>query len=431
MSLEEVPYLVSGGCTMCHNNWDNRERFGLGDYYLKQSSNGIYITKNAAILPWTAGLSDANKTNDNSAKTGDIKITLFNVNAAGDETPGNINATVRVEMENWHGENSNDFGVYNIVATGVGNVTFDTSNESGSNNLTSLKGDYFKVVITNNGTDNITASIASLYGAATYNGGKKGKFTNLFETSFTSATGVTTLNLIGSGETVDTDDLIYAIAEGKSAAEYALHTTWLYNSTRLDKVWGDWSGISPAPMQYVSTFGRARPDRKEAPDGYDRVTSCDNAANGMCHITLATVGLSMEHTEWKKELPGTTYTVNGKNPNLGSTTYFTHDMKLTTTEYAAKPVKLCGACHITQMPPMNDNGEPIGDLDLVQINTRVYAEDGSVIYLNDKSGTDKNGADLPHVDVTYHSPTSWAHQTVPCIRCHSHAGVGAGVTIKD
>lgn len=196
--------------------------------------------------------------------------------------------------------------------------------------------------------------------------------------------------------------------------------------SRIDYLWSQLSALSPGPVGY-RIINITDPTKKEG---------CGTAEKGMCHIAVGAV------TSSKKELPEY---ANGTNTTLGGTgIFFTHEMAFTTAQYAAKPVKICGACHVFKLPPMRWGGEPWAELDVRSASTN-SAEPGAPEYSTDPFGFGPNyndlvGDALVNADthstpaykvfrVAYRTP-DWAHANVPCIRCHAHAGI-QGSTVSD
>ena len=186
------------------------------------------------------------------------------------------------------------------------------------------------------------------------------------------------------------------------------------NHSRIDYVWSALSALSPGPVAVtrinVST---------------QAITSCGTAEKGLCHIAEAAVGLSAAGK--KQEFPDINQTAHGAG------VFFTHEMAYTTAQYAAKPVKLCGACHVFKLPPMKWGGEPwYGDDVKALSNTNPSgAVPNQLPFVGDPFGFTPNykmTGELKFVrssetyDVLYRTP-DWAHANVPCLRCHAHAGI--------
>ncbi len=185
--------------------------------------------------------------------------------------------------------------------------------------------------------------------------------------------------------------------------------------SRLDYVWSALSALSPGP----ATF--------EIRNGTGEVgSSCGNAEKGLCHAAFQAVGMAL---------------VNDNN------TFFVHEIPYTTAQYAAEPVKLCGACHVFELPPMTWGGEPWsqGVIEAASLNGGAAPIAANAINNNpddpfgfkpnyDMTGfvklTNKDDSgSTQYSDITYKTP-DWAHQNVPCIGCHAHAGI-SGVTVSD
>lgn len=384
---------ISIGCTMCHNTWDNREEMGLGDFYVKKDPDtGLILAKNAEIIPWAYGITDANKTYtpSESSRKGNITITLTNET---DSVAGDINAAVKVTVENWHGLTGDTSGTFD--ALGVGNITFNTSSVAPvgvtvTDSMTfPIYGDYFNVEITNNGLNNLKVDVASIFGKADFKSTAKDLFT------------VT----VAAGKKVNTDDK--NIKAGMSTGlPYSLHTTFVYNYTRYDKVWGTLSANSPNPGIYMSTYGRPyfRPDVAGADTNYtynsaekfQRAVSCGSTERGGCHAGVLTAVGAAGALGKLPDAPGKAFLAGGG----GSGIYFKHEMAYTTDTYADKSVKLCVVCHVNKAPPMDDAGKPLGVEKTLDYEGEYY-----------------------NITAEWNAPTSWAHQQVACIRCHSHAGI--------
>lgn len=244
--------------------------------------------------------------------------------------------------------------------------------------------------------------------------------------------------------------------------------------TRLDYVWSNLSAKSPGPVGFQlwnytnGTLARTR--------GASRYVSCGTAEKGMCHIAENAVAMSA--ADKKLEYPNQTK-LGGKAANEGAGVFYTHEMAYTTAQYAAKPVKICGACHVFKLPPMKWGGEPwagsvvransvgipygekggwwennpVTDLENLSASNalnpggpehNVEITDPAVrtavtAGLSDPFGFtptyDQTGHiswnrdGEPSMEVYYRTP-DWAHQIVPCIRCHTHAGIN-GESVSD
>lgn len=199
--------------------------------------------------------------------------------------------------------------------------------------------------------------------------------------------------------------------------------------TRLDYVWSKLSSLSPGPVGFRIT-GASAP-----------YYSCGTAEKGLCHSAVDAVALSS--LDKKREFPEYG---NGTNLTLyGAGTFFQHEMAFTTAQYAAKPVKICGACHVFKLPPMRWGGEPWAVKDVYEFSQEYqsYAETygGQVAHdaiatgwydatdpfgfrptYNDLTGDATVQGSDKIFDVRFRTP-DWAHANVPCIRCHVHAGI--------
>ena len=221
------------------------------------------------------------------------------------------------------------------------------------------------------------------------------------------------------------------------------------NHTRLDYVWSLLSSKSPGPVVFEIVDE----------DGIGIDDGCGTAEKGLCHAAEKAVALAAMNK--KLEFPDQ-YNEGDQNGGTGELTYtydpdtsdsfvvgdtngdgfatpgegvsgqgvfFTHEMAYTTAQYAAKPVKLCGACHVFKLPPMTWGGEPWAGADI-----RDFSDDknlqGSVPSTDpfgftptyDQSGYINFTYSGDNFNVMYRTP-DWAHQMVPCMRCHVHAGI--------
>lgn len=230
---------------------------------------------------------------------------------------------------------------------------------------------------------------------------------------------------------------------------YKFNTTDGSTYYRLDWVWSKLSSLSPGPVgfQVVNV-------------SQDKVLgSCGTAEKGMCHAAADAVSLSF--LGYKREFPEYPNNATGgealgfppgyKNLTTlsGSGTFFQHEMAFTTAQYAAKQVKICGACHVFKLPPMRWGGEPWAVKDVWDFankdNPGYYLPPPAPDYVNDDpfgfrpTYNDLTGdADVDtHVStrvgqvthtyekefkVRFRTP-DWAHANIVCIRCHVHAGI--------
>jgi hypothetical protein len=209
-------------------------------------------------------------------------------------------------------------------------------------------------------------------------------------------------------------------------------TTYAYtdskgtNWTRLDYLWSDLSSISPMPATFIDSNSTTYIKG-------DSSMSCGRSSTerGLCHIASTAV-TQMELGQ-----------LSGPNLTSETSALFRHEMAYTTDQYAAKPVKMCGVCHVDKLPPMTWGGEPwsqgviqqasanngSANISLNGVNNNPYDPFGfqpaydSTGFINLDNGTKTDMA------VTYKTP-DWAHANVACIRCHEHAGIN-GATVSD
>ena len=205
--------------------------------------------------------------------------------------------------------------------------------------------------------------------------------------------------------------------------------------TRVDYIWSALSAISPGPAFFNSTGGNA-----SAQGG------CGTAEKGLCHIAQNSVAIAEFGA--RPEFPN-----NGSNGTApiktsGSGVFFRHEMAFTTAQYAAKPVKLCGACHVFKLPPMVWGGEPWSAkvVQLASLNNGTILDNGRLPQTMPNGDPGDPFGFTPlypvagsiNISYTGHNQTfniaykapDWAHANVPCIRCHTHAGVN-GVGVSD
>lgn len=232
--------------------------------------------------------------------------------------------------------------------------------------------------------------------------------------------------------------------------------------SRLDYVWSNLSSISPGPAFFSSSGGT-------------QSGSCGTAEKGLCHIAASSVAESEfgARPEYPNQadngtnVNGGTGTITGQGATHGSGVFFRHEMAFTTAQYAAKPVKLCGACHVFKLPPMSWGGEPWSAAVITAASNDptfiVNSQNGTLPILdattlqNARSGASNDygqwvslsgdpfgftplyptvggvfltgGTAAKNFTVLYKTP-DWAHANVPCIRCHAHAGVN-GVSVTN
>lgn len=226
---------------------------------------------------------------------------------------------------------------------------------------------------------------------------------------------------------------------------------------RVDYLWSALSALSPGPVSF-NLGGQP---------------SCGTAEKGLCHIAEDAVALAAankkgEFSQLEDFGPdGIKNTLD--DPAVadlynshGAGVFFQHEMAYTTAQYSAKPVKLCGACHVFKLPPMVWGGENWASMDIKSASILVggaaggfepvvplFKDDGDGIatlgeglysdpfgfrpaydLTGEYHGTSgKAGSALENFDVRYRTP-DWAHMNVPCIRCHSHAGI-SGETVSS
>jgi len=239
--------------------------------------------------------------------------------------------------------------------------------------------------------------------------------------------------------------------------------TYYWNDTntgtkhyRLDYVWSQLSALSPGPVGW-QVLGQVS----------TKTQGCGSAEKGMCHLAIGAVVSEAIKQEIPEYPNGTNYTNdswsyynNANRPatalgaenavagTVGGGIFFTHEMAFTTAQYAAKPVKICGACHVFKLPPMKWGGEPwaISDIETandnngtVQPNTDPFGfgptyNDLTGEGLINSKGLNTSAPNWPEASqyafrVAFKTP-DWAHANVPCIRCHVHAGVN-GETVSN
>lgn len=230
------------------------------------------------------------------------------------------------------------------------------------------------------------------------------------------------------------------------------------NWKRVDYLWSALSALSPGPV----AFQEIDPGIDLAYGTADDVTaaSCGTAEKGLCHIavesvSLAAAGKKQEFSSTRDVGPdgimGTADDIAGPGGTSGAGVFFNHEMAYTTAQYAAKPVKLCGACHVFKLPPMVWGGEAWANMDIKSASRltdgkggvgevtplftelNVYSDPFGFRPAYDLTGEYHglygSGAAKEYFDIRYKTP-DWAHQNVPCIRCHSHAGV-TGETVSS
>jgi hypothetical protein len=218
------------------------------------------------------------------------------------------------------------------------------------------------------------------------------------------------------------------------------YTDSLGTHSRLDYVWSALSAKSPGPIGFV---------RVNSSTGARSSCAGGTVEHGLCHMAASAVVLA--YTDKKNEVmdfpddnsSSTGFT--GSTSRTGKGIFFTHEMAFTTAQYAAKPVKICGACHVLKLPPMQWGGEPWAIAEIKAFSAGVDPADpfGFRPTYNDlvavagedmqveknyleSIGRAENTLTLP---VAFRTP-DWAHANVPCIRCHVHAGIN-GEMVSD
>ena len=200
--------------------------------------------------------------------------------------------------------------------------------------------------------------------------------------------------------------------------------------TRLDYVWSALSALSPGPV----VFELLKEDGTVA-------EGCGTAEKGLCHaaeqaVALAAVNKKLEFPDQANVgngIDGDTFVIADKNGDGiadsgesagGQGVFFQHEMAYTTAQYAAKPVKLCGACHVFKLPPMKWGGEPWAGDDIKELSVpgSSVGDPFGFTPTYDQSG-DLNFAYKGAIFETKYKTPDWAHSTVPCMRCHVHAGI--------
>lgn len=225
------------------------------------------------------------------------------------------------------------------------------------------------------------------------------------------------------------------------------------NWKRIDYVWSALSALSPGPVAFQEVDPGVDTIYGTADDTI--IAGCGTAEKGLCHIAKEAVGLAAaakkgEFSELEQAGPdgmlGTADDTDLYN-NHGAGVFFQHEMAYTTAQYAAKPVKLCGACHVFKLPPMVWGGEAWASMDIKSASiiaaggvegapaftdaTNLYSDPFGFRPAYDLTGEyhGKYTRANEYFDIRYKTP-DWAHQNVPCIRCHSHAGV-TGETVSS
>jgi hypothetical protein len=225
------------------------------------------------------------------------------------------------------------------------------------------------------------------------------------------------------------NSIVVAWPAGLDVYQYTYGNT---TYSRLDYVWSRLSALSPGPVGFRVLNGTN-------PAGA-ALAGCGTAEKGLCHAATDAVALSMLGA--KREFPefpnlatnGSNGTVSGINPQnmttlTGSGVFFQHEMAFTTAQYAAKPVKICGSCHVFKLPPMRWGGEPWAVKDVWDYSNGNYPNSDPFGFrptYNDLTGEanveSHVGTQTKEFNVMFRTP-DWAHSNVPCIRCHVHAGI--------
>jgi hypothetical protein len=209
--------------------------------------------------------------------------------------------------------------------------------------------------------------------------------------------------------------------------------------TRVDYVWSKLSSLSPGPVGFLKI---------NSSTGATNTCGSGSAEHGMCHIGKDAVAMSFASQRASvQEFPAVPQ--NGTQNlsamsfagKVGAGDFFRHEMAFTTAQYAAVNIKICGACHIFKLPPMQWGGEPWATSDINAASghpifplnaTSGYNDDPfgfrpTYNSLTGTSGVLTHGKD--NISVDFRTP-DFAHANVKCIRCHVHAGIN-GETVTD
>ncbi len=237
--------------------------------------------------------------------------------------------------------------------------------------------------------------------------------------------------LVGISASDSTQPIAFPWKAGLDTYEYTVNGI---KYDRVDYVWSKLSSLSPGPVGFIKVNSLT-----------GATASCGqgSAEHGMCHIARDAVAESFggKRSQVQEDPnPGGATGPNGTgafvNRAGGAGDFFRHEMAFTTAQYAAKPVKICGACHVFKLPPMKWGGEPwsISDINFAEdrANAGNVNDDpfGFRPEYNDLTGTSVNvtgGHALPSV---MFRTSDFAHSNVPCIRCHAHAGIN-GDTVTE
>jgi hypothetical protein len=210
--------------------------------------------------------------------------------------------------------------------------------------------------------------------------------------------------------------------------------------SRVDYVWSKLSSLSPGPVGFLKI---------NSTTGATNTCGSGNAEHGMCHIGKDAVAESFASQRASvQEFPavpqnGTqNFSKNGMTfaGKLGAGDFFRHEMAFTTAQYAAVNIKICGACHVFKLPPMQWGGEPWSLSDINFAAGHPIFPAGPSGYNDDPFGfrptynsLDGTSSILSHgttkTQVMFRTP-DFAHSNVKCIRCHVHAGIN-GETVTD
>lgn len=209
--------------------------------------------------------------------------------------------------------------------------------------------------------------------------------------------------------------------------------------SRVDYVWSKLSSLSPGPVGFLKV---------NSSTGATNTCGSGNAEHGMCHIGKDAVAESFASQRASvQEFPavpqnGTqNFSAMSFAGKVGAGDFFRHEMAFTTAQYAAVNIKICGACHVFKLPPMQWGGEPWSVSDINFAAGHPIFPAGASGYNDDPFGfrptynslTGDSGI-LSHngkanSSVMFRTP-DFAHANVKCIRCHVHAGIN-GETVTD
>lgn len=482
---------VSGGCMMCHNTWDNREKFYVTGYSLTpqtgQAGTTEYILKwndvvtsntnksaryNIAVsnskvdqsvtladklLDANLGVSYGNVVVSDSgsgiilvgtviAKTGNYTVSSSTGKAkflSSSATMAQLATDgAKVDIGPYNGSWINKLvklpaadGQYFALGANPTNVVIVTNNSIASgipNGTTLLVPDNYTVVGTgvilngssstikllsgNASTIDISATVTKLAQSVSVGMARVRVGTNVSNIKIVvqnpGTSGLVAGDVLDLGTDYTTSlgttpydsSVTYVTFSGTSARSVAMSAgsgsvkiTYAVAGTvkSLKEMWGEMSALSPS---MVGVFVK---DKELVPSwssdlGDYKSASCGNPEKGFCHSVETAVGISAANMMQENNL---------NTGASGNGVYFQHEMAYTSAQYAAKQVKLCGACHVNKLPPMKPDGTPmrIEATDVPQVNYHgTFVTDTSIV------------------------SSDWAHRQVQCIRCHGHAGIGEG-----